>query len=167
MVLSLIVAVSDNQVIGFKNQIPWRSEMPADMRNFVKLTTGHSVIMGRKTFESIGMPLNKRRNYVITRNPDYKVPQGVEIIHSLDQAIKELAKEDEVFIIGGSCLYEEAIDTNRAQFIYLTRIHNHFEGDTFFYELEPDKWQVLSARHFPADKENKYSYSFELYMRRN
>jgi dihydrofolate reductase len=133
MIISIIAAVSNNNVIGKDNKLPWH--LPGDLKRFKELTTGHTIIMGRKTFESIGRPLPSRRNIVVTRNKDYKA-DGVEIIHSIKEALDLVKNEDEVFIIGGEEIYKLALPM--ANKIYLTRINKEYDGDAFFPELGPE-----------------------------
>ena len=139
--LALIVAVSDNGVIGVDGQLPWH--IPEDLKYFKANTTGHAIIMGRKTYDSIGRPLPKRRNIVVTRNPDLKI-NGVEVVNSLQAAIVlARTEDDEPRIIGGSSLYAEAMP--QITTMILTRVHQHVEGDTFFPEYSEAEWTVTSS----------------------
>jgi len=144
MRLSAIVAMASNRCIGKDNALPWR--LPADLKRFKQLTMGHTLIMGRKTYESIGRPLPGRTTLVVTRQPDY-APEGVQVAHSLEQALEQ-ARGDEVFIAGGADLYRQAM--NRVQRLYLTRIERAYEGDTFFPELDLSGWRLLAEEHHPA-----------------
>ena len=164
MTISIVVAVSENGVIGHKNKMPWH--LSADLKHFSQLTKGNAIVMGRKTFESIGKPLSKRRNFIITRDKDYKIPDRCETVASLDEAINQLYNEEEVFIIGGRLLYEEAMELNMVELIYLTRVHCVCEGDVFFPELDNDKWNLLSSKRHEKDETNEHPFSFELYQRR-
>lgn len=160
MVISLVAAAADNNVIGKNNTLPWR--MPADMKFFMNLTMGHTVVMGRKTYESMGRPLPKRKNVVITRNKDFKA-EGCIVVSSL-QEMKELCKEDgEVFIIGGAEIYK--LSMKLADKIYLTRIHGDFEGDAHFPEIHADIWAETSKTGYLADEKNPYPYTFLVYSR--
>jgi dihydrofolate reductase len=156
MKLSLIVATDEKGVIGKDNIIPWH--MPADMAHFKQTTLGHPIIMGRKTFESIGRPLPGRQNIVVSRQPDFS-PDGVQVAHSLDQAIAlaVVSHVKEIFIIGGQSIYEEALA--KASKIYLTLIHTDVEGDRYF-KYEPSEWQEVSRQHHKADADNPFSYDF-------
>ncbi len=157
MRISLVVAVSENNVIGQEGNLPWR--LSADLKKFKKLTTGHRILMGRKTYESIGRPLPNRRNVVITRNPDYLV-EGVEIFSSLEKAL-EVARsqnESEIFIIGGGEIYRQCLDY--ADRIYLSRVKVVLEGDTFFPELDLEEWQEIEKQEFKADEKNDYDFDF-------
>ncbi len=162
MIVSIIVAVSQNDVIGKESELPWR--LPADMKYFKETTSGHCIIMGRKTFEALGRPLPNRTNIIITRQEDFSA-EGCVVVNQLQHAI-DYAKdqgESECFIIGGGDVYIQAlIWTDR---IYLTRIHQSFEGDTFFQSLIPTDWkEIINNKHLP-DEKNKYPYSFEVYER--
>ena len=155
MKVSLIVAVAENNVIGKNNQLAWH--LPADLKLFKNLTTGHHIIMGRKTYESIGKPLPNRTSVVITRQDNYKA-DGYIVVKSLQEAIKISKDDNEVFIIGGAEIFREAIPI--VDRIYLTRIHHTFEGDTFFQEPDPNSWKEIKRTDFNPDEKNKYPYSF-------
>ena len=157
MIVSIIVAMAENGVIGKDNDLPWR--LPADLKHFKQTTTGHSIIMGRKTYESIGRPLPKRRNIVITRNAEWKA-EGVEVANSLAAALEMCREEKEVFVIGGGSIYALAFEENLVDKAYVTLVHEEFEGDTYF-EL-PDKaaWVVTEEELHQPDEKNAYSYSF-------
>lgn len=155
--VKIIVAKSRNGVIGDSNKLIWR--LPADLANFKKITTGHSIVMGRKTFESIGKPLPGRRNIIITRNPDYEV-KDCEVVNSLDEAL--LLTGNDCFIIGGGEIYKQSLDI--ASKIYLTLVDEDFTGDTIFSELD-DNWFKSSEENFSSDEKNPYNYSFITYER--
>ncbi len=161
MIKSFVVAVAKNNVIGKDNTLPWH--LPADLRFFKNLTTGHHMIMGRKTFDSFGKPLPNRTSVVITRQNDYQ-PEGCIVVHSIEEAIKVAAVEEEIFIIGGSEIFKQTMPI--ADRIYLTRIHEDFEGDTIFPELNKEEWELKEKQDFEADEKNKYSYSFCIYERK-
>jgi dihydrofolate reductase len=158
MVISLIVATDEKGVIGKDNIIPWN--MPADMAHFKKTTTGHPVIMGRKTFESIGRPLPDRQNIVISRNPEFKA-EGVQITDTIERAIAlaVVSHVKEIFIIGGQSIYEAALP--RADKIYLTKIHADMGGDRFF-EYKKNEWRLVSTEKHQKDDSNPYDYDFIL-----
>ena len=161
MKLSLIAVVSRNNVIGKDNKMPWH--LPADLQFFKTTTLGKPIIMGRKTWESLGRILPGRRHIVVTRNKDYTA-EGVEIIHSTDAALKQASNVDEAVIIGGAHLYEEMLPlTDR---LYLTEIDAEFEGDTFFPEWNKEEWEVVSSETHPADEKNSFPYRFVVYDRR-
>lgn len=157
MIVSAVVAVSENGVIGKENQLPWR--LPADLRYFKQLTTGHTVIMGRKTYESIGKPLPNRRNIVISRNLDFKA-DGNEVISNFGDALKACIGEDEVFIIGGATIYEKAFDLDVVDRIYMTIVHAEFDGDTRFEIPGGKNWLIDHSERHPADEKNAYAHSF-------
>lgn len=151
----MIVAMSENRVIGRDNQLPWR--LPADLRRVKSLTMGHCLIVGRKTFESIGRPLPGRRMIVVTRQIDY-APEGVEVAHSLPSALELCQGDDEVFIGGGARIYEEALET--ADRIYLTILHEKIIGDTYFPDYNDSDWLVTAQEDHTPDRKNPYLYTF-------
>lgn len=163
MNIALVVAASENNVIGKNNQLLWR--LPNDMKFFKNTTWGMPVIMGRNTFESLGKPLAGRTNIVITRQENWSAP-GVQVVKSLDDAIAAAADTDakESFVIGGGEIYKQAMPL--AQRIYLTRVHGTFEGDTYFPVVEEQQWELLSNLDFPADEKHAYSYSFQVWGKR-
>lgn len=154
MTVSAIVAISENHAIGKNNQLLWH--LPADLRHFKDITSGHSIIMGRKTFDSVGKPLPNRRNIVVTRQ-HITIP-GCEVVHSVNNALELCKGEDEVFIGGGAEIYKMAMPvTDR---IYLTIVHEHFEADTFFPEIDIHEWKEASRERHEADQKNPIPYSF-------
>lgn len=155
MKISLIVAVANNEVIGYQQKLPWH--LPADLAHFKKLTLTKAIIMGRKTYESIGKPLPERRNIIITRNKNFSVA-GIEIFSSLNEALLNLQSETEVMVVGGAELFREALPI--AERIYLTHIHATFTGDTFFSVLNYQEWCEISREDHQADVKNPYNYSF-------
>ncbi len=136
--------------------------MPADLKHFKAVTMGHSIIMGRKTYESIGRPLPGRRNIIVTRQDDFKA-DGCEVVNSLQEAVDLCLKEQEVFIVGGGEVYKQAI--HAADKIYLTRIYNVFEGDAHFPEINFSEWRLTKYLKHHSDAKNKYEYSFSEYER--
>lgn len=160
MKISIIAAVARNRVIGSKNRLPWH--LPADLRHFMRMTMGHYVLMGRKTFESLKEPLRNRTNVVITRQPEYS-PEGVLIAHSLPDAISLAEGEEEVFIAGGAAIYSEALTFSHC--IYLTLIHQDFEGDTHFPAFDERAWRLVSRADHGTDEDNPYPFSFLTYER--
>jgi dihydrofolate reductase len=159
MRLSAIVAMASNRVIGAGNQLPWR--LSADLARFKKLTMGHTLVMGRKTYESIGRPLPGRTFVVVTRQQDY-APQGVTVAHSVDEALS-LARargDDEVFIAGGADLYAQTMD--RWNRLYLTRIAREFPGDTYFPEVDLSGWRLVEDEQHP---EAELPHAFLTYER--
>jgi dihydrofolate reductase len=163
MRLSIIAALSTNNVIGRDNAVPWRQS--TDMKRYKALTMGHHLITGRKTYESVGRPLPGRITVVVTRDREYQ-PEGVTVVGSLEEAfrIAQQAGDDEAFINGGAQVYEQSM--HRADRMYLTRIHAEIEGDTFFPEFDDvSEWQLVDSEHFEADEKNEYPYSFLTYER--
>lgn len=163
--LSIIVATSENNVIGHNNKIPWH--MPKDLKHFAMVTKGHTVIMGRNTYESVlsylGKPLPDRTNIVITRNPDFKAP-GCIVFHTLADALKQTNNESEIFVIGGSQLYSEALPV--ADKVYRTLIHTIIEGDAFFPELKFAEWKLIESKLEPKDDKNTFDATYEVYIRK-
>lgn len=164
MIVSAIVAASENQVIGLDNEIPWY--LPADLKYFKKTTLGHAVIMGRHTYRSIGRPLPKRTNIILSRDP-FLVVQGCLVAHSLEEALTLAADsgETEAFIIGGGAVYAAAMSL--LDRVYLTRVHLTVQGDTHFPVLDAATWEQKSATHHEADERNEHAYTFEVYHRRD
>ena len=162
MIVSLLLAASENNVIGHNNQLPWH--LPNDLKYFKNLTWGLPILMGRKTFDSIGKPLPGRQSIVITRNPHWQ-HDGVDVVHSLEEAIQraEALGANEVFIIGGAEIFNSALPT--AKRIYLTRIHHRFDGDVFFPEIDSAEWQLASSRFLAADEKNAYDHTYQVWER--
>ena len=166
MLLALIVAQSQNRVIGRNNALPWH--LPEDLKYFKTVTLGKVIIMGRKTYESIGRPLPGRTNILISRDLSYKV-EGVTVVHSLEQAIEQakavstVNAVDEALVIGGAELYAQALPL--AQRLYLTQVHHQVGGDAYFPELDSSQWQQVSRQDFAATESNPYSYSFLVFDR--
>lgn len=163
MIVSAIVAVAENQVIGIDNQMPWH--LPTDLKYFKRKTLGHHIIMGRKNFQSIGHPLPGRTNIVISRNP-YFTASNCLVAHSIEEAL-EIALENgetEAFIIGGGNVYSQSMPL--LDRIYLTRIDYEPEGDVFFPELKKETWELVSEEAHQADDRNPYAYNFQVFERR-
>ncbi|HHQ5453620.1 TPA: type 3 dihydrofolate reductase [Aeromonas veronii] len=163
MKISMIAAMAHDRVIGKDNQMPWH--LPADLAHFKRVTLGKPVLMGRKTFESIGRPLPGRRNLVISRNPDYQA-EGIEVVGSVEAALALLAGSsvEELMVIGGGHLYAEMLPS--ADCLYLTRIDLAVEGDTRFPAFDDGQWQRVDCESHPADEKNPHAYSFETWQRR-
>jgi len=159
--ISLIVAIAENGVIGARNQLPWH--LPDDLRHFRAITTGHTVITGRKNYESIGRPLPNRRNIVVSRQRGFDAP-GCLVAHSLDEALAMAATESEVFVIGGAQLYAQALPF--ATRLYLTEIHTTVPGDTMFPVFERDEWEERTREDHPADDRHAHAFSFVLLERK-
>lgn len=161
--ISLLVAADENNVIGKDNKLPWH--LPADLKYFKNLTWSMPVLMGRKTFESVGKPLPGRRNIVITYNKTWAA-EGAEVAHSIGEAIA-LAKESdvkEIFVIGGAEIFKEVLP--KANRIYLTRIHHQFEGDVFLPPVNNTEWQLVKTIDCNKDDKNTYDYSFQTWERK-
>lgn len=157
--IKIIVAMSKNRVIGNDNKLIWK--LSSDLKRFKELTTDNSVVMGRKTYESIGKPLPNRRNIIITRQPDYQVGE-CEIVSSLEEAL--LITGNDCFIIGGGEIYKQSLPL--ANKIYLTLVNEEFEGDTQFPEID-SSWVKVSKKDFNSDEKNNHNYSFIEYERYN
>ncbi len=157
--LSILVAMASNQVIGKNNTLPWH--LPPDLKHFKALTMGHAIIMGRKTYESIGRPLLGRLNVIVTRQNNYQV-EGAIVVNSIDAAIKVCADCDEIngegFIIGGAELYKQTL--HLCQRIYLTEIQQNFSGDTFFPVFDSDEWVETAREKHLLDTDDKLAYHF-------
>lgn len=163
MILSLLVAASENNVIGKDNKLPWH--LPNDLKYFKNQTWGMPILMGRKTFESIGKPLPGRKSIVITRNNDWR-HDGVEVVHSIEEAIQKARSfgVKEIFVIGGAEIFNTALpDASR---IYLTRIHTKFDGDVYFPEVPENDWQLTSERFCEADEKNPYDHTYQVWERK-
>jgi dihydrofolate reductase len=158
--VSLIVAMTRNRTIGINNTLPWH--LPADLKHFKSLTMGHHIVMGRKTYESIGRPLPGRTSVVVSRNVHYS-PTGVILARSLEAAISACGDETEIFVIGGAELYRQAI--NLADRIYLTEIEADIQGDAHFTELDGKLWQETGRISHAPDEKNLYCYHFVVYDR--
>ena len=168
MTVSLIAARSENDVIGRGQHIPWL--LPADLKHFKSLTTGHTIVMGRKTFDAIGRALPQRRTVVVTRNSEFR-RDGVTVVSSLDEALR-VAHQDpfetdgqvEVFVVGGGEIYQQALPL--ADKMYLTRVHTTVDGDVRFPEFRKDEWEERHSDRHAADEGNEFDYTFELWERR-
>ncbi len=155
--ISLIAAVSENGVIGRDNQLPWR--LSSDLQRFKVLTMGHHLIVGRKTFLSIGQPLPGRHMIVLTRDAAYR-PSGVQVAGSLPEALDLISGDEKAFIGGGSELFKEALE--QVDRLYLTIVHAVVKGDSFFPEIDSTKWEIRSNEAHPADQKNEYSSTFQV-----
>ena len=160
MIVSIIAAMSENRIIGRGGDLPWC--LPADLARFKALTTGHMIIMGRKTFDSIGKPLPGRKSIVVTRNPDYH-PGGVHVARSIEQAIGDSASEKEIFIVGGGEIYRQALPIVGK--MYLTIVHATIEGDTYFPKFDERDWRLVDDEHHEADDHHTHAFSFQRYER--
>jgi len=160
MRVSLIAALAENRVIGRDNQLPWR--ISADLKHFKALTMGKPIVMGRKTWESIGRPLPGRKNIVVTRDTAYQA-EGCQVVHSIEHALDAAGEADEVMIIGGAGLYRQTL--GRADRLYLTQVKAEVEGDTWFPEIDPQQWHEVACESHPADENNEHDYDFVILER--
>ena len=159
--IKLIVAKASNNVIGDKNNLIWH--LPNDLKHFKNLTTGHPIIMGRKTYESLGRPLPNRTNIIITRDQNF-IDDQIIITHSLEQALAKANEiQEDVFVIGGGEIYKQAMEY--VDVIYLTEVHHEFNGDTYFPEIDEESFQEVERVHHMKDEKHPYSYSFITYKR--
>jgi dihydrofolate reductase len=161
MILSIVVATGINGEIGKDNKLLWH--LPADLKYFKNLTSGHPIIMGRHTFESIGRALPNRRNIVITRQQDLKI-EGVDVVHSLEEAIALVKDLEEIMVIGGADVYKQALPI--ADRIYITRVNVEPEADRYFPDLDMDNWIINVDISHPADEKNEHDIQFQMLVRR-
>ena len=160
MIISLIAAMGEGRVIGIENRLPWR--LPADMKHFRALTMGKPVLMGRKTFDSIGKPLPGRSNIVVSQDPDFH-PEGITVTRSIAEALLAGEEAEEIMVIGGASFYTQLLP--RAQRLYITEIHHDFAGDALFPAWNPDEWREIAREDHRADSDNCYPYSFVTLVR--
>ncbi len=153
--ISIIVAMAENRVIGSDNALPWH--LPADLKHFKAMTVGKPIIMGRKTWESLPGKLPDRTHIIITANPDYAVA-GCLVVHSLEAALEAAGDVSEVMIVGGAMLYQQALPL--ADRLYLTLVETQVEGDARFPEYDPAQWREIACQRHPSDEKNPYAYSF-------
>jgi dihydrofolate reductase len=159
--ISIIVAVASNNAIGKDNDLLWH--LPNDLGRFRKITTGHTVIMGKRTWESLPKrPLKDRRNMVLTDDPSDRF-EGAVVVYSVDDVLAMCDPEDENFVIGGASVYRQFLPL--CDRLYLTRVHKDFEGDVFFPQLDPADWHLVSREDFSPDEKNDFSYSYLVYDR--
>jgi dihydrofolate reductase len=161
MTITLIAAAAENNALGKDNRMIWH--LPDDFKRFKKLTTGHHIIMGRKTLESMNGPLLNRTNVVITRQADYAY-EGCVIVHSLDEALAACPQNEEVFIIGGGEIYNQSI--SKADKIELTRVHTTVEADAFFPEISESEWTLTESVYHDKDEKHKLDFVFETWVRK-
>lgn len=160
-IISLIAAMGEGRVIGIDNRLPWR--LPADLKRFRELTMGKPILMGRKTFVSIGKPLAGRHNIVVTQDHAFHT-EGVTVTRSIDEAIAAAGDVPELMVIGGAAIYSQLLP--RADRLYLTEIHQHFEGDAFFPAYASNEWHEVERTDHAADEGHAYAYSFVVLNRR-
>lgn len=161
MIVSVVVAIAENNAIGKDNQLLWH--LPADLKHFKQITTSHTIIMGRKTYDSIGKPLPNRRNIVITRNEGLQIP-GTEVTGNIEDALALCTGEEEVFIIGGAELYRSTMDI--VDRIYLTMVHEHYVADAFFPEIDFSRWEETNVEKHLPDEKNRVAYTFSTLSRK-
>lgn len=160
MTISIITAMAKNRVIGKDNTLPW--QLPADLKRFKEITTGHPVIMGRKTYESIGKALSGRKNIIITKQKNYSA-ENCFIVNSIDEAISLVKDEKEIFFIGGAEIYRQILP--RANRLYLTLIKKEFAGDVYFPEIRWNEWKEISRQKGYVDNNNPYEHEFLVFER--
>jgi len=159
--ITMIAAAGENNELGKNNDLVWH--LPTDFKRFKSLTTGHYIIMGRKTFESFPKPLPNRTHLVITRNSDYK-KEGAVVVHSMQEALECAANDDQPFIIGGGEIYSMGLDV--AHKIELTRVHGTFEADTYFPEIPSDTWELVSSVYNQKDERHAYAFTYETWVKK-
>jgi len=156
----IIAAMDNNRLIGRDNDLPWR--LSADLQNFKKLTSGNAIIMGRKTWDSLGRPLPNRINIVITRDQNFKA-DGAVVVHSIEEA-KKAAGDTPAFIIGGGQIYTMSIDSVNE--MILTHVDTEVEGDAWFPEYKDDEWEIVESEEFSADEKNEFNFTVKRYIRK-
>lgn len=160
--LTIIAAASENNALGKDNNLVWH--LPNDFKRFKALTSGHYIVMGRKTFESFPKPLPNRTHVIITRQNDYEVPEGCLVVNSLSKAIEVCPENEEVFIIGGGQIYKQSIDI--ADKIELTRVHTTVEADAFFPEIDEDIWEIIQSEYHPKDEKHQFDFTYLTFVKR-
>ena len=158
--ITIIAAIAEKNALGKDNQLIWH--LPADLKRFKKVTLGHHIIMGRKTFDSLGKPLPNRTTIIITRNKNYS-QEGCTIVHSLQEALEAAKADENPYILGGAEIYKQALEI--AEQLDLTFVHHQFEADAFFPEIDLNIWKESSREDCKADEKNSYNYSFVTYLR--
>ena len=156
----MVAAAAENNALGKNNDLLWH--LPDDFKRFKQITSGHYIIMGRKTFESFPKPLPNRTHVIITRQKNYN-PEGCIIVDSIEKAIEACPKDQDVFIIGGGEIYNLAMDF--ADSIELTRVHENFEADTFFPEIDLKQWKLTSEEYHPKDEKHKFDFTYQTFIK--
>ncbi len=159
--ITLIAAASENNALGKDNQLVWH--LPNDFKRFKQITSGHYIIMGRKTFESFPKPLPNRTHIIITRQKNYKV-EGCHVVNSIEKAIEISPKDEEVFIIGGAEIYNQSIDF--ADKIELTRVHATFDADAYFPEINLNHWKLIFEEHHAKDEKHNFDFTFQTFVKK-
>lgn len=160
--VTIIAAIAKNNALGKDNDLIWH--LPEDLKRFKKVTSGHHIIMGRNTFESIGKPLPNRTTVIITRNKNYKV-EGCIVVHNLEDAIQVAKNDSQIFIIGGAQIYKQAMESDLVDQLDITLVHETFEADVFFPEINSKIWKQTLREDHQADDKNKHDYSFISYRK--
>lgn len=160
MTLTFIAAITENNVLGKDNRLLWH--LPDDFKRFRQLTTGHHIVMGRKTLESMGRPLPSRTNVIITRQKDY-APAGCVVVNTIDDALSACPPDEEVFIIGGGEIFRELME--KADKLEITRVHTTIEGDAFFPDVDPAQWKLEAAVYHPKDDKHELDFTFETWVK--
>lgn len=161
-IITIIVAASENNVIGKNNDLIWR--LPNDLKRFKELTSGHCIIMGRKTYESLPGILPNRKHIVLTRKHKDEFPENISVVNNFEEALDEAKNDPNPFIIGGGEIYKSAIIF--AKKIELTRVHSNFDGDTFFPKIDPNLWTLTSMVKNKSDEKHQFGYTFETYIKK-
>lgn len=160
--LTIIAAAAENNALGKDNQLLWH--LPEDFKRFKALTSGHYIIMGRKTFESFPKPLPNRTHIIITRQPNYQAPEGCIVVTSLEKAMELCPKNEEAFVIGGGEIYQQALDV--VDKIDVTRVHTTLDADTFFPTIDPTLWEMVFEEFHPKDDKHAFDFTFLTYVKR-
>lgn len=160
MSISFIFAMDRNRAIGINNKLPWH--LPADLKFFKTVTMGHPILMGRKTYDSIGKPLPGRRNVILTQNVQFHA-EGCEIVHSVEEAVEQF-RDEELFVIGGAEIFR--LMASEADRMYITSIDYEFEADTYFSEMDMSAWTLISSEQGEQNEKNPYVYHFQIYDRK-
>jgi dihydrofolate reductase len=158
----LIAAIGEQNELGINNDLLWH--LPNDFKRFKAITTGHYIIMGRKTFESFPKPLPNRTHIIITRNKNYKVPENCIVVNSLTEAIGKCPKNENIFIIGGGEIYKQSIEI--ANCLEVTRVHSTFKADTFFPEINLNNWELINSEFQSKDEKHEYDFTFQTFTRK-
>ena len=161
--VTIIAAIANNNALGKDNDLIWH--LPADLKRFKKVTSGHHILMGRNTFESIGKPLPNRTTVIITRNKNYK-QEGCIVVDSIEKAIDVAKNDEQIFIIVGAQIYKQTIASNLVDQLDITQVHHSFDADVYFPEIDSDIWKEVAREEFKADEKNKYDFSFISYKKK-
>jgi dihydrofolate reductase len=159
--ITIIAAAAENNALGKDNDLVWH--LPDDFKRFKQLTTGHHIMMGRKTFESFPKPLPNRTHVVITRNKNYK-KEGAVVVHSIEEALKLAKNDPQPFIIGGGEIYKQGLPFTDK--IELTRVHAHVEADAFFPDIDENDWQLIAEEYHPKDEQHEFAFTYLTYLRK-